>query len=103
MALGPLYQEELDWGAVFLLLNGVPGSGCGFSSLGPGPCLFSGPNFSNYKTNIRWPASVGQKKDEYRGSGELQTGALSIQQRSYPKRGDVTHMYFPVTGCSVRE
>ena len=88
MAVRSLSQKELDWGAVFLLLDGVPGFGCGFSSLGPGPCLFSGPNFSDCKTNMRQPARVGQKKDEYRGSGEIQTGALSTQKRSYPKRGD---------------
>ena len=88
VALGPLSQEELDWGAVFLLLDGVPGFGCVLSSLGPGIRLFSRPNLSKCETNMRWPASVGQKKDEYRGSGELQTGALSTQKRSYPKRGD---------------
>lgn len=79
VAVGPLSQEELDWGADLFLLNGIPGFGRGFSSLGPGPRLFSGPNFSICKTNKRWPAS-GRKlssSDEYRGSGELQTGVLS--------------------------
>ena len=71
MALGSLSQEELDWGAVFLLLDEVPGFGHVFSSLGPGIRLFSRPNLSNCETNMRWPAS-GRKmssSDEYKGSG----------------------------------
>ena len=73
VALGPLSQEELDWGAVFLLLDGVPGFGCVLSSLGPGIRLFSRPNLSKCETNMRWPAS-GRKmssSDEYKGSGGL--------------------------------
>ena len=85
---GTSVPGRIRLGSSFLLLSGVPGFGRGSSSPGPGPCLFSGPNFSNCKTNMTWPASVGQRKDEYRGSGELQTGVLATHKRSYPKRGD---------------